>query len=255
MARPSDRYWTRESAVLACLAALALGACGGVSANSDDDGDDGSPGAESDAGPGPGTDTDGSPDGGSEPTPDAEPPPSQCEDGVTPLLTNAGFEEAKAPPVGAIGWIEDPSPATYPDDQIPVNVPEGNRAALLGSELPMDVRLTQQSIVIPEATESLRLSYTKCIETDEEPGMVFDTLEVLLLDEAGDVVETFTDYDNLDARVCPTAADWDEETFDLGSAHAGEELQFQFHGVFDNGTQTSFYFDAVALDALGPCPE
>lgn len=242
---------SRLDAVPASLVALALAliACGGVNEGSDEDG---SPGSETDAGSQPGSD--GSPDGGSEgpaPVPDAA-PATGCRDGVTPLLTNAGFEEAKGPPVGAIGWVEDPSPATYPQGQIPVEVPEGRRAALIGNAAPIEVRLTQP-VLVPDATESLRLRYLQCIVTDEQEQTVLDTLQVLLLDEDGDTLEQPQFYTNLDAGDCPDG--WTELVVGGIGAHAGEALQFQFLGTFSDGVQTSFYFDAVALDALGPCPE
>jgi hypothetical protein len=226
---------------------LGLTACGGVK---EDPEDDGSLGSETDAGdePEPGSDAASDEDGA--PVPDAA-SPGECEDDVTPLLANGSFEDAELPN-GAIGWVEDPPPATYPDDQIPVDVPDGLRAALIGSSAAAEVRLTQE-VQVPEATESLRLSGLACIETDETEQTEFDTAEVVLLDEGGTVVEQLGFASNLDAEGCPPG--WMAVRVDDIAAHAGETLQFQFHGTFDQGNQTSFYFDAVSLEALGPCPE
>lgn len=253
------RYRTAEFAALASLAALALTACGEISTRSDGD-DDGSPGSEPgseiDGGDLPGSEgsPDASPDGGGGPLPVADAdPPASCQDDVTPLLTNAGFEEAKDPPVGAIGWVEDPSPATFPQGQIPVPVPEGSRAAVIGNAAPIEVRLTQP-VSVPDATESLRLTFLSCGETEETEQTELDTVQVVLLDEGGDnILELLPSRSNLDASGCPPG--WTEFLIDGIPASAGEELQFQLLGTFSDGNQTSFYFDDVALDALGPCPD
>jgi hypothetical protein len=240
----------RHQLDLALIGVLGLGltACGGVKENP---GVDGSTGSETDAGEEPDPGSDSSPDDDDAGTVSDAAPPGECEDGVTPLLANASFEEAELPN-GALGWVEDPPPATYPDDQIPVEVPDGNRAALIGSAAEAEVRLTQE-VQVPDATESLRLSGVACIETDETEEEEFDTVEVVLLDESGNVVEQLGFANNLAEEGCPPG--WMPVRVDDIPAHAGETLQFQFHGSFDQGNQTSFYFDAVALDALGPCPE
>ena len=221
---------------------LALSACGTVQKNA---GADGAPGSEVDAGE-PGSDA--APD---ESFPDAA-PPGACQDGVTPLLANGGFEEAQPPPVGALGWSEDPSPATYPQDQIPVEVPEGRRAALIGSATAAEVRLTQ-AFRVPDTAESLSLGGLTCVETEETEQTELDTAQLLLLDDGGTVLEVLASGSNLDADSCPPG--WTREVLEGIEAHAGEALQLQFLGAFDDGNQTSFYFDDVSLDALGPCPE
>lgn len=217
---------------------LALAACGGVKENA---GADGSPGPTVDAGDG----------DEPEPVPDAA-PPGACQDGVTPLLANGGFEEAEPPPVGALGWVEDPSPATYPEDQIPVEVPEGRRAALIGSALETAVRLTQ-TFQVPATAESLSLTGLTCVETEETEQTELDTAQLLLLDDSGTVLEDLASGSNLDADGCPPG--WTAEAIEGIEAHAGEALQLQFLGTFSDGQQTSFYFDDVSLVALGPCPE
>ncbi len=239
--------WHHEIELALLMTVLALTACGGVK-----DSAGGSPGSEVDAGGEPGSDAapdddDDQPD----PVPDAA-PPAACQDGVTPLLANGGFEEAEPPPVGALGWVEDPSPATYPEDQIPVEVPEGRRAALIGSALQTEVRLTQ-AFQVPETAESLSLGGLTCVETEETEQTELDTAQLLLLDESGTVLEELATGSNLDADGCPPG--WTPEALQGIEAHAGEALQLQFLGTFNDGQQTSFYFDDVSLDALGPCPE
>jgi hypothetical protein len=251
LARPllhlSRMRWQHELALALPIAVLALAACGGVKENA---GADGSTGSEVDAGGEPGSD--GLPDDGDDqPLPDAA-PPGACRDGVTPLLANGGFEQAEPPPVGALGWVEDPSPATYPEDQIPVEVPEGRRAALIGSAVQSEVRLTQ-TFQVPETAESLTVSGLTCVQTEETGQTEIDTARLLLLDDSAAVLEELASGSNLDADGCPSG--WTRETIEGIEAHAGEALQLQFLGTFSDGQQTSFYFDDVSLDALGPCPE
>ena len=166
--------------------------------------------------------------------------------------SNGGFEGAEPPPVGALGWVEDPSPATYPDDQIPVDVPEGRRAALIGSAAEGQVRLTQP-FQVTETAESLSLGGLTCVETEETEQTELDTAQVLLLDDSGTVLEELATGSNLDADGCPSG--WTREAIEGIEAHAGEALQLQFLGTFNDSKQTSFYFDDVSLDAIGPCPE
>ena len=239
--------WHHELELALSIAVLTLAACGGVKENA---GADGSPGSGSDAGVEPGSDA-APGDDDDQPLPDAA-PPGACRDGVTPLLTNGGFEQAEPPPVGALGWTEDPSPATYPQDQIPVDVPEGRRAALIGSAVQSEVRLTQ-AFQVPEAAESLSLTGLTCVETEETEQTELDTARILLLDEGATVLEELASGSNLDADGCPSG--WTRETIEGIEAHAGEALQLQFLGTFSDGQQTSFYFDDVSLEALGPCPE
>lgn len=241
--------WRHELELAFLTAILALAACGAVKENA---GADGSPGPQADAGDEPGSDDAPGDDGDQpEPVPDAA-PPAACQDGVTPLLANGGFEEAEPPPVGALGWVEDPSPATYPEDQIPVEVPEGRRVALIGSAAQGEVRLTQ-AFQVPAAAGSLRLGGLTCVETEETAQTELDTAQILLLDESGSVLEDLASGSNLDADGCPSG--WTPEAIEDIDAHAGEALQLQFLGTFNDSNQTSFYFDDVSLEALGPCPE
>jgi hypothetical protein len=240
--------WRHELELALLIAVLTLSACGAVKENA---GADGSPGSEADAGDELGSDAAPGDDDQPESVPDAT-PPGACKDGVTPLLANGGFEEAEPPPVGALGWVEDPSPATYPQDQIPVEVPEGRRAALIGSAEATEVRLTQE-FQVPETAESLSLSGLTCVETEETEQTELDIAELLLLDDSGTVLEVLASGSNLDADGCPPG--WTPEALEGIEAHAGEALQLQFLGTFNDGNPTSFYFDDVSLEALGPCPE
>jgi hypothetical protein len=251
VARPSIRIRSGASGVLVGLA-LAVAACGGVSVPSDgeDDGqeDDGQDdgGSEADAGNEP--DPDGS-SADAAPVADAA-PPAKCEDGITQLLANPGFEEAFDPEVGAIGWTEDPVPITYPSGQIPVSPHSPERAAWFGDEMFPEQRLTQ-AVSVPEATTALRLEVFICFATDEPDDMVYDLMTVSLLDERGDPLETLAEYTNLDATA---ECSWRREVLDASDTYAGEDIRLELFGMHDGLTLSSFYFDTLRLEAEGPCP-
>jgi hypothetical protein len=229
--------------------ALALAACGGVSVPSDDEDDDGQEddgGSEADAGNEP------DPDGASAdaaPVADAA-PPAKCEDGITQLLANPGFEDAVDPEVGAIGWTEDPVPITFPEDQIPVPPHSPRRAAWFGAEMFPEQRLTQ-AVSVPEATTALRLEVFICFATDEPDDMEYDRMTVSLVDERGDPLETLAEYTNLNAS---EGCAWRREVLDASDTYAGEDIRLELYGMHDGFTLTSFYFDTLRLEAEGPCP-
>ncbi len=248
MARPSIHDWTGHSALLAALAIVALAACGGVSVPSDDEddgtADDGSDGSGSDADGAPSPD--GSPDAGE--VPDAR-PPAACEGGAVQLLANASFEDAELPN-GAIDWIEDTPPITYPVPQIPF-AQDGNRAAWFGDVTRPEQRLIQP-VIVPEGATSLSLEYYTCFVTQEDPEQVFDHLTVSLLDSSGNTLEVLAEYTNKDAEPDETGCNFRRETLLADNAHAGQEVRLELFGLNDEAGLTSFYFDTLALTATCP---
>jgi len=246
--RDKERVLTRQfscdralaSVVLAGLAWTGLAACGEVSVPPATDGDPSGPVVDAslvDAAP----------------RPDAAPP--VCEDGVTQLLVNPGFEDAT--PAGAIGWTEESDAGdhlTYPEDQLGgFAVHEGNRAAWLGRAFEVDQRLSQR-VTIPAGTTALSLSLFRCFATEEDQDeeIVFDTLDVSLLDASGAPIGApLVSFSNVDAG---TSCFWDDLERVIDDQHAGEEIQLELHAVTDGGKLTSFFFDTMALNATGPCP-
>jgi len=222
------------------LALVALAACGGISESAPDDGSSGSTADSGTAG----GDIDGSP----RPVIDASPP--VCQGGVTQLLTNPGFDEAMMPN-GAIGWTEVPVPVTYPDPQLPIDVHSPTRAAWFGDVLRPEQRLFQ-SVAVPPETTSLSLGFFRCFVTDRTGGTPADEVVISLLDANGDPLETLAEYTNLDAA--PDCG-WSETVLIADRPHAGEEVLLDFHGLSHNTMLTSFYFDTLALNATGPCPD
>ena len=245
MARPSIHDCRGSSALLAGLAIAALAGCGGVSVPSDDeDGgttDDGS-GSDADGAPSP----DGSPDAGD--VPDAR-PPEACKEGVVQLLANPSFEDAMLPN-GAIDWIEDTPPITYPVPQIPA-AHDGNRAAWFGDVTRPEQRLLQP-VIVPDGATSLSLEYYTCFVTQEEPGEVFDNMKVSLLDSSGNQLEVLAEYTNLDAEPEDPGCNFRREQLLADNPHAGQEVRLEFFGLNDEAGLTSFYFDTLALNATCP---
>ncbi len=245
MARPSIHDGRGHSALLAGLAIAALAACGGVSVPSDDE-DDGTTddgGSDADGAPSP----DGSPDAGD--VPDA-PPPEACESGTVQLLSNPSFEEAELPN-GAIDWIEDTPPITYPIPQIPF-AHDGNRAAWFGDVQRPEQRLIQP-VTIPEGATSLSLEYYTCFVTQEDPGKVFDHVTVSLLDSSGNTLEVLAEYTNKDAAPEETGCSgFRREQLLAENPHAGQEVRLELFGLNDEAALTSFYFDTLALNATCP---
>jgi hypothetical protein len=219
-----------------CAAVLSLAACGGVEVQ---------PGADGAIEPDPPDASVGGPDAR----------PATCENGVTQLLYNPSFEEAENPD-GAIGWSEQSMEGehlTFPEDQLGgFAVYEGNRAAWLGRAFADDQRLSQ-TVAVPATTTSLSLSFYRCFTTEEDQEAVYDTLDVSLLDAGGAALgPPLVSYDNLDAD---DKCSWELVELDIAAIHAGEEIALQLRADTDGDILTSFFFDAVALTALGPCPD
>lgn len=252
MARPFCFRPARGSIAAAALAGLI--ACGNVSvppvvdgAPAGDDGGDDEGGADDE-----GADDEGSRSDAA-PFPDASPP--TCENGITQLLVNPSFEDATQ--AGAIGWSEvslADEHLTFPEDQLPISIQDGNRAAWLGRAFADDQRLSQR-VTVPADTTSLTLSYAFCFVTDEDPDAVYDTITVSLLDGAGGQIDPpLLQVSNLDIGA-GGACLWDDASIDIQDPHAGEEITVELRAITDNGTLTSFYFDAMSLEATGPCPD
>jgi hypothetical protein len=234
--------------LLASLAIVAIGACGGVSVPSDDEGDgtaaDGSDGSGSDADGAPSPD--GAPDAGE--VPDAR-PPEACKGGSVQLLANPSFEVAMLPG-GAIDWIENTPPITYPVPQIPA-AHDGIRAAWFGDTARPEQRL-MQPVIVPDGATSLSLEYFTCFVTQEDEGEVFDTLTVSLLDTSGNRLEVLAEYTNEDAEPEKTGCNFRRETLLADNPHAGQEIRLELFGLNDEAGLTSFYFDTLALTATCP---
>ena len=178
-----------------------------------------------------------------------------CEGGATQLLYNASFEEAENPD-GAIGWSEQSAAGehlTFPEEQLGgFTVFEGNRAAWLGRAFE-DIQSLSQTVTVPEATTSLSLSFYRCFTTDEDCDGVYDTLDVSLLDAGGAALgPPLVSFDNLAAG---DSCSWDLVELDIEAVHAGDEIAIQMRASTDEDVLTSFFIDAVALTALGPCPD
>ncbi len=241
------------AAVFACVAA-----CGNVSVppaidgapGGDDGGDD--DGGDDEGGNDQGEDDGAQPDAA--PLSDAMPP--TCEDGVTQLLVNPSFEEATQ--AGANGWREvslQDEHLTFPEDQLPISIEDGRRAAWLGRAFADDQRLSQ-GVTVPPGTTALTLSYAFCFVTEEQDDAVYDTVAISLLDGGGGVLgPPLDEFTNLDAVDGDQPCLWEDAQIEIDDSHAGEEIILELRAITDGGTLTSFYFDAMALEATAPCPD
>jgi hypothetical protein len=238
--------------VAAVLAGLA--ACGNVSVPPAVDGaPTGDDGGDDEGGDDQSGDDDGSPPDAA-PIPDARPP--TCDDGITQLLVNPGFEEATQE--GAIGWSEismEDQHLTFPEDQLPISIEEGNRAAWLGRAFADDQRLSQR-VTVPAEASALTLSYTFCFVTEEQDDDTYDTVIISLRDAGGGQIgPPLGEFSNLDAVDQDEPCFWDDTLVEIDDSHAGEEITLELRAITDGGTLTSFYFDAMALEATAPCPD
>jgi hypothetical protein len=166
-----------------------------------------------------------------------------CVDGSFQLLANPGFDE------GAVGWTEVGGPINYPDEQIPVEVQAGTRAALLGRPVAAEQRLAQ-IVSIPADTVSLTWSGYTCFVTARVDAST-DAVRLDLLTPGGGTLQALAMFGDEDAG---GGCNWAARTLPLASPHAGEEVELAFSAHSDNSGLTSFYFDTLALQAVVDCP-
>jgi hypothetical protein len=181
-------------------------------------------------------------DGASGPVVDAAGSTDGCSAGTVQLLANPAFDE------GATGWIEVAGPINFPEDQLPIAVHTGTRAAWMGRAGPVDQRLSQ-TVTVPEGATSLTLRGMHCFVTERSlPDQ--DTVTIAVLDPDGDVLETPEVFANDDAGA---TCGWEPFQLAIGD-HPGEEIQLELRAVSDSAGLTSFYFDSLSLEATVDCP-
>lgn len=219
-------------AALACICAGAIAlapACGA---------DIGSPDESANGG--------GGPDGGSPGGSDAAPRPDaggDCVEGWHELLVNGDFDQGPD-----VGWTSSGADIIRREADMPIQVDSGEYAAWLGGRNELDAALSQP-ISVPAQASQLRLSARTCFVTVETAGSA-DQVEIVLLDSAGAVAGSLSDFTNRDAGgIC----NWGSLQVDSSPAHAGQDLTFEIHVTTDAANHTSFYFDTLVLEALSEC--
>ncbi|RME12483.1 MAG: hypothetical protein D6802_04150 [Ardenticatenia bacterium] len=121
----------------------------------------------------------------------------------------------------------------------------GTWKAWLGGDNLVNEMLSQ-TLFIPNGTTNLTLSYWWRVSTLEQTHP-FDTLTVVLRDTNGtllQVVETLTDGD--------ASTTWQQSTWTLSNAYAGQTLVLSFETVTDQDDATSFFLDDVSLSLVCP---
>ncbi|HMC72045.1 MAG TPA: S8 family serine peptidase, partial [Mycobacteriales bacterium] len=100
-----------------------------------------------------------------------------------------------------------------------------------------------QQVTIPSTAASATLTFWLQISTAETTTTTaFDTLQVQVLDSAGNLLQTLATYSNLNA-----SAGYVQKSFDL-SSRRGQTVRIRFVGSEDSSLQTSFLVDDTALN-------
>ena len=154
---------------------------------------------------------------------------------LSQLFLNPGFE------LGAVDWAATPGVIST-GGMAPRT---GSWNAWLNGYGEEHLDTLEQEVTIPAAATSATLSFWLWIETAEDP-VVFDYLQVQILDPLGSVLETLAFYSNVDAT-----AGYVQKTFDL-TDYAGQTISIRFVGQEDELYYTSFIIDDTALDVSQP---
>jgi uncharacterized protein (TIGR03437 family) len=100
-----------------------------------------------------------------------------------------------------------------------------------------------QQVTIPSTATTATLTFWLRVTTAETTTTVaYDTLQVQVLDSAGNVLQTLATYSNLNA-----SSSYAQKSFDL-SSRRGQTVRIRFLGVEDSSLQTSFLVDDTALN-------
>jgi subtilase family serine protease len=153
------------------------------------------------------------------------------------LLGNPGFETGSASPWTTTPDVIQPSSSYEPSHG-------GNFLAWLdGFGVPHTDTLAQ-TVTIPAACTSDKLSFWLHVDTFESTSKAVDTLKVQLLNPSKVVIQTLATYSNLNAT-----SGYVHIAFNV-SAHAGQTITVKFTGVETDtaGGTTDFTIDNTALN-------
>jgi aminopeptidase S len=153
------------------------------------------------------------------------PPPSAGN-----LLANPGFES------GAVSWTGTSGPITSSTSR-PAH--SGAWKMWLGGNGSATTESEQQTVTIPAAAATARLSFWGRFDTSETGSTVYDTLKVQVVSSG--VTTTLAAYSNVGAD-----ATWLQRSFDL-SSYRGKSVSVRFVVTEDSSLQTSFVVDDTAL--------
>jgi serine protease len=154
----------------------------------------------------------------------------------TQLLGNSGFENGYASP----WWMSDNTLCTASSCS-GETAHSGSWFAWLNGWGSAHTDTVQQTVTIPAGKSSAVLGYYLHIDTNETSSTPYDTLQVQVLDSAGQVVQTLATYSNANWA---TGYQW--HGFYLNN-YIGQTITVRFVGTEDASLQTSFVLDDVTL--------
>ena len=146
------------------------------------------------------------------------------------LLVNPGFES------GPVSWTGTSGPITSSTSR-PAH--SGTWKMWLGGNGSTTTETQQQTVTIPSAAASARLSFWGRFDTAETGTTVYDTLKVQVVSSGA--TTTLATYSNVGAD-----ATWRQRSFDL-SGYRGRSISVRFVATEDSSLQTSFVVDDTAL--------
>ncbi|GGV04480.1 hypothetical protein GCM10010260_46940 [Streptomyces filipinensis] len=150
------------------------------------------------------------------------------------LLGNSGFESGNGTWSATSGVITNSSGES---------AHSGSYYAWLDGNGTATTDTLSQSVTIPSACSSAKLSFSLHVDTAETTtSTAYDTLKVQVLNSSGTVLGTLATYSNLNA-----ASGYTQRSFDL-SGYAGQTVTLKFTGTEGSKYQTSFVVDDTALD-------
>jgi len=173
--------------------------------------------------------------------------PEPCNEITTQLLVNPSFDTA---PIGT-GWTE-----TLIDPMFPIVTPDNGVAEQTAPNKAWMGGLSQanandqlfQDVVIPARTSSLVLTGFYDVRTGEVVATVKDTATVTLVKLDSTLIESVLSTNNTLEK-----ADWTplDHTFPMAGMLSGQTVRLRFATSNDAAanTETSFYFDTLAMTA------
>jgi hypothetical protein len=148
------------------------------------------------------------------------------------LIQNGDFEN------GDLGWH---SSADVITNQ--TQAKSGFWLAWLGGYGRTHTDTLSQTVSLPSGPSSATLSFWLHVETDEIKPSPFDTLQIQVADEAGNVLQTLHTFSNVDET-----PHFEHVHFDV-TAFLGQSVQVRFVASEDAQKRTSFFIDSVQLVA------
>jgi hypothetical protein len=171
----------------------------------------------------------------------------------TPVLANGNFE------AGVQDWVTSPAgfnPIRMERDGLPVTTDDGEWAALLGQDDGAD-QVMSQVVTLPADTTRVRLSGQRCFATNEDDTtMAFDHLYARLgpADAPAVTLVEIIAWSNRDGS---ESCGWSRFEREVAVPSLPVAAQFRLESDLDIGNITTFYLDALVLEALAcpPAPE